>query len=93
MKINSRKEIKEFEYIEKTTLAECFLELTDRERLVLQRRLIERLTLKEIGLQGGVTRERVRQIEAKGLKKLRRILIKRAKEKDKVENAEQVDKS
>ena len=50
MKINSRKEIKEFEYIEKTTLAECLFALTDRERFVLQRRLIEKLTLKEIGL-------------------------------------------
>ena len=49
--------------------------LTDREGLVLRLRfgmLGERThTLEEVGQEFGVTRERIRQIEAKALKKLR----------------------
>ena len=49
--------------------------LTDRERRVLEMRFglndgISR-TLEEVGLEFGVTRERIRQIEAKALRKLR----------------------
>ena len=49
--------------------------LTDRERKVLEYRfgLIDGCpkTLEEVGLIFGVTRERIRQIETKSLKKLR----------------------
>jgi len=49
--------------------------LTDRERRVLQLRFgLEdgrSRTLEEVGREFGVTRERIRQIEAKALRKLR----------------------
>ena len=50
--------------------------LTDREKEILKLRFgfnsSRILTLEEIGNMYGVTRERIRQIEAKALKKLRR---------------------
>ena len=56
-------------------LVEVLSELSERERMVLELRFglkdgYER-TLEEVGRQLNVTRERVRQIEAKALKKLR----------------------
>jgi RNA polymerase primary sigma factor len=56
-------------------LIEVLSELSERERMVLELRFglkdgYER-TLEEVGRQLNVTRERVRQIEAKALKKLR----------------------
>ena len=44
--------------------------LTEREREVLRLRFEERLTLEKIGEQFNITREYVRQIEAKALRKL-----------------------
>ena len=63
----------------KTNLRESIMEslnrLTDRERDVLLLRfgLIDgrQRTLEEVGVEFGVTRERIRQIEAKALRKLR----------------------
>ncbi|MDN5319508.1 MAG: polymerase primary sigma factor [Thermovirga sp.] len=56
-------------------LEEMLEELTDREREVLRLRFgLEDghpYTLEEVGLRFGVTRERIRQIEAKALRKLR----------------------
>ncbi|HMM40075.1 MAG TPA: RNA polymerase factor sigma-32 [Desulfovibrio sp.] len=47
--------------------------LSDKERIILNERLLsdEPVTLREIGQRFGVTRERVRQIEARLLEKLR----------------------
>ena len=44
--------------------------LEDRERLVIVGRLIEDKTLEEIGKDMGVTRERIRQLEKKALRKI-----------------------
>ncbi len=59
----------------KDELNEVMLELTDRERRVLELRygLLDNhpRTLEEVGKEFGVTRERIRQIEAKAIKKLR----------------------
>jgi hypothetical protein len=50
-------------------------DLTEKERRILEMRhgLLDGIThtLEEVGREFGVTRERIRQIEAKGLKKLR----------------------
>lgn len=59
----------------KTTLDEVLETLTDREEKVLRMRfgLLDGKvhTLEEVGIVFGVTRERIRQIEAKALRKLR----------------------
>ena len=44
--------------------------LTPRERKVLHRRFYKRQDLETVGRELGVTRERIRQIEAKGLERL-----------------------
>ena len=45
--------------------------LTERERDIIIKRFVNKLTYKEAGDLFGVTRERIRQIEAKALRKLR----------------------
>jgi len=60
-------------------LAHLYLtKLGDRERVILQRRFglkgSKAETLEEIGADYGVTRERIRQIEAKALKNLRKMI-------------------
>lgn len=45
--------------------------ITEREARIVTARLIEGYTLESVGLQEGVTRDRIRQIEAKALRKLR----------------------
>lgn len=45
--------------------------LTDREYTVLELRYGRRMTLEEVGKEFGVTRERIRQVEAKALRKLK----------------------
>lgn len=55
-------------------------ELTDKQREVVVRRFglrgHESSTLEDVGLEIGLTRERVRQIQVEGLKRLREILEK-----------------
>jgi len=45
--------------------------LTEREARIITKRLIDGFTMKSVGLQEGVTTERIRQIEAKAIRKLR----------------------
>lgn len=53
-------------------MEKCMLEhLTDRECQVIRYRYRDRLTLEETGKKLGVTRERIRQIEARAIRKLR----------------------
>ena len=46
--------------------------LTEREREAIELRILHEETLANVGLAMGITRERVRQIVAKGLRKLQR---------------------
>ncbi|MDM8526883.1 RNA polymerase sigma factor RpoD [Anaerolineales bacterium HSG24] len=59
----------------KEQLHEILFSLSERERLVLEMRFGlkdgQGRTLEEVGVEFGVTRERIRQIEAKALRKLR----------------------
>jgi len=59
----------------KEQLHEILTSLSDRERKVLEMRFGlndgQGRTLEEVGYEFGVTRERIRQIEAKALRKLR----------------------
>jgi len=55
-------------------IGQALAELKPREREILRLRFNEELTLEEIGDRFHITRERVRQIEAKALGKLRRDL-------------------
>lgn len=63
----------------------AFLEscdLSEREREILFLRVIDGKTLREVGVAFGVTRERVRQLEAKAFRKLRGPLHRRQIEED-----------
>ena len=66
---------------ERAELAGVLADLPDNERMVVRRRFgldgAQPMTLEEIGRRLGVTRERVRQIEAAALKRLRRLLAAR----------------
>ena len=46
-------------------------DLTEREKYVLIQRIFNEKTLVEVGKEAGVTRERIRQVEAKAYRKLR----------------------
>jgi len=62
-------------------LKEAWKVLNPRERAVLVLRNVDQETLEEIGEKLQLTRERIRQIEQKGLRTLRRHLGIRPKEK------------
>ncbi len=66
----------EYEEMRKDSLYEALNKLSDRERLIIRRRRLidETQTLSEIGKHLGITRERVRQLEARALRKLRTFL-------------------
>jgi RNA polymerase sigma factor (sigma-70 family) len=57
--------------IAKNVLGESMKDLSDREQDILRHRFINQETYEEVGKSFGITRERVRQIEAKALEKLR----------------------
>jgi RNA polymerase sigma-32 factor len=67
----------EFEELRKQSLYKAMTQLSERERLIIhRRRLIDKPeTLNEIGKILGITRERVRQLEARAICKLRSYLI------------------
>ena len=48
-------------------------QLPDKQRSVIERRYLKGMTLDEVGAEDGVTRERIRQIEAMALETLRDI--------------------
>lgn len=52
-------------------LEKAMAELTDREQKVLEMRFEHGMTYEQCGYRFGVTRERIRQVEAKALRKLR----------------------
>ena len=56
-------------------------QLPEREARIIRARLLldETLTLEELGQELGVSKERVRQLEARALSKLRRNLAKRSR--------------
>jgi RNA polymerase primary sigma factor len=54
------------------SFTEIIQPLSEREQLVLQARFKKGMTLEKVGKRVGVTRERIRQIEAKAIKTLRK---------------------
>jgi RNA polymerase sigma factor (sigma-70 family) len=51
----------------------CWLQiLPAKERKIIHLRVVEELTLREVGVKVGLTRERVRQIQERGMEKLRK---------------------
>ena len=57
--------------IKTTLIPEVMHTMSEREIYVLDRRFVKGMTFEEIAKEHGVTRERIRQIEAKALRKLR----------------------
>ncbi len=71
---------KEASYNSSTLLNHCFTFLSQREVSVLKQRYIADppVKLKEIGMQLGVSRERVRQIQTRSMEKLRQVFVEQA---------------
>ncbi|GBD40833.1 RNA polymerase sigma factor RpoH [bacterium HR39] len=63
-------------------LHECLQELNEREQIIIRERRLREdgKTLEELGRRFGISKERVRQIEARALQKLRAALLKRIKD-------------
>lgn len=58
---------------QKAYVAELLAGLNERDRQVLVMRMFDEMTLEQVGDHFGLTKERVRQIEAKALEKLRKV--------------------
>jgi RNA polymerase sigma factor (sigma-70 family) len=78
---------------EKDLVNEALNQLNEREKDVIIQRYADRKSLDEVGYDYNVTRERIRQIEAKAAYKLRAMLYKNLKEKYNNKNYEQEIKS
>tara|TARA_R100001443_G_scaffold30425_1_gene44099 strand:+ start:393 stop:764 length:372 start_codon:yes stop_codon:yes gene_type:complete len=52
-------------------LESSFKELNHREEMIMKLRLVDRLSYEDTGKEFGVTRERVKQIEAKAIRKIK----------------------
>ena len=78
---------------EKDLINEALNQLNEREKDVIIQRYADRKSLDEIGYDYNVTRERIRQIEAKTTYKLRAMLYKNLKEKYNNKNYEREIKS
>lgn len=64
--------IQDFDSFElKEVMQKAIADLTDKEQEVIRMHFFDGLTLDEIGERFGITKERIRQIEAKALRKLR----------------------
>lgn len=59
---------------DKSRLTTALEMLSDRDSTVLRGRFMDEKTLEQVGAEIGVTRERVRQIEAKALERLREVM-------------------
>ena len=72
----------------KNQLEDCLSQLNDKQRSILMRRFglrgFEESTLEEVGVEVGLTRERVRQIQVEALKLLRTIMEERGIQVDTV---------
>ena len=64
-------DVMEIQRIPAENVETAFSALTDREREVLRMRYVDGLTYEATGKAYGVTRERIRQVESKALRKLR----------------------
>lgn len=62
-------------------IKKALFQLNEKERFIVEKRILEEnpLTLQEVGDALGITRERVRQIEAKALDKLKKIILQQTK--------------
>jgi RNA polymerase sigma factor (sigma-70 family) len=60
------------DFIKNVIIQKCISKLEKRDKLVIERRHYQNQTLRQIGEELGLSRERVRQIEQKALRKLKR---------------------
>lgn len=71
LEANGRSETDDVMYYSPRLVKEQILKLSEREQQVIEMRYSYNFTLEEIGQKLGVTRERIRQVEAKAIRKLR----------------------
>ena len=74
---------------EKDLINEALNQLNEREKDIIIQRYADRKSLDEVGYDYNVTRERIRQIEAKATRRLRAMLYENLKERYNNKNYEQ----